>query len=70
MVKICCVCNRVEQAGSWTYNGYYYEDVRTTHGYCPSCFNEAMAEIERYVAARHDKATRLELPMVQCAACV
>ena len=46
MRRICCVCQRIEQEGEWRSDLFLSEDQMVTHGYCPECFGEAMAEVE------------------------
>ncbi|WP_310600988.1 hypothetical protein [Desulfobulbus sp.] len=48
MIRICCVCHRVERQGTWHAGLFLAEHQRLTHGYCPDCFAEAMAEIEEF----------------------
>jgi hypothetical protein len=50
MTRVCCVCNRVERENGW--QGYHVAGTGefVTHGYCPRCFLEAMAEVNLYLA--------------------
>ncbi len=50
MRRICCVCQRIEQEGEWRSALFLSVDEMVTHGYCPECFDEAMAEIEELVS--------------------
>lgn len=49
MRRICCVCQRIEQEGEWRSVLLLAEDELVTHGYCPECFEEAMAEVAELV---------------------
>jgi hypothetical protein len=46
MRRICCVCQRIEQEGEWRSALFLSVDEMVTHGYCPECFDEAMAAVE------------------------
>lgn len=48
--KVCCICNRVEHRGLWRYSNCLVEGAAVSHGYCPQCFNETMAEIDKLAA--------------------
>ena len=50
MVRMCCVCRRVERHGQWGALALPVPDAVVTHGYCPECFVEAMAMIETVIA--------------------
>ena len=50
MVRMCCVCRRVERQGQWRSLALPVPDAVVTHGYCPECFVEAMAMIETVIA--------------------
>ena len=45
MLTVCCVCNRMEHHNSW--NDLQGETVKgdVSHGYCPDCFSNLMAEL-------------------------
>jgi len=51
MMRICCVCQRVERHGVWESVGFLSGDEPVTHGYCPDCFVEVLAEIEELAGA-------------------
>lgn len=53
MTRVCCVCERVEQGNRWASDYTFSSDERVTHGYCPSCFLVAMAEIAEFVEQKH-----------------
>jgi len=53
MLRMCCVCRRIERQGQWRTFSPPVADAVITHGYCPECFIEAMAMIET-VIARND----------------
>lgn len=46
LTRMCCVCHKIEQEGEWLFASSLSENALLTHGYCPSCFAEAMAEVE------------------------
>ena len=53
MTKQCCKCGRVEDNGVWKSSRLAPLDGwRVTHGYCPECFDQALAEIETIVRAK------------------
>ncbi len=52
MMRMCCVCNKVEQGGHWQRCPSLPEAEPVTHGYCPECFIEAMVEIEEFIGAQ------------------
>ena len=60
ITKICCVCNRVEQDKSWTDHYLFAVDERVTHGYCPTCFDEAMAEIAAYISKEQQMVAKVQ----------
>jgi len=47
-VQACCVCGRVKYQNKWIAVGPAAEKkFRLSHGYCDSCFEAAMADLER-----------------------
>lgn len=46
MMRVCCVCHAVERDGAWEPVAPFPENELVTHGYCPECFDEAMAEMD------------------------
>ena len=52
MIRRCCKCDKVEQGGKWRYLQLVPADTRVTHGYCPECFAETLAEIEDFIGAK------------------
>ena len=50
MLRMCCVCHRIERQGQWRSLALPAADAVITHGYCPECFVEAMAMIETVIA--------------------
>ncbi|MCL1980288.1 MAG: hypothetical protein FWG62_04335 [Proteobacteria bacterium] len=50
MIRMCCVCHRVELAGQWYADFFLTEHERLTHGYCPDCLASVMAETEEIFA--------------------
>jgi hypothetical protein len=51
MRRVCCVCHKTLSNGSWQHVAAV-ADEPVTHGYCPECFAEAMAEIQAVIAER------------------
>jgi hypothetical protein len=51
MMRMCCVCHKVEREGAWESVACLPENELVTHGYCPECFVEAMAEINELTGA-------------------
>lgn len=51
MMRVCCVCHKVERDGAWDSVTCFPENELVTHGYCPECFDEAMAEIDGLTGA-------------------
>jgi hypothetical protein len=52
MIRMCCVCQRVEQGQEWRSADTLSSDTEVTHGYCPQCFAGAMAELEQVAGRR------------------
>ena len=48
MRRMCCVCQRTEQGGQWWALPAPTEFETVTHGYCPDCYAQVMAEIRRF----------------------
>jgi len=47
MTTICCKCFKTKTANGWTKR--VATDVATlSHGYCPTCYREAIKKIENY----------------------
>jgi len=44
MIKVCCVCRRVQRGATWVMAGEGRSTAgeQVTHGYCPHCFEEFM----------------------------
>jgi len=49
MTKICCVCRKVEQNGDWHAEYVLSTADLLTHGYCPTCYDDAMEDLGRIV---------------------
>lgn len=52
MRRMCCVCQRTEQGGQWWLLPAPTETETVTHGYCPDCHAQVMAEIRRFSQQR------------------
>ena len=52
MIRVCCVCKRVQQEdGSWQ-STPLPTGALPTHGYCPACAVHARAELRRILQKR------------------
>ncbi len=47
MVRVCCVCRKIEQCGQWLRTAVY-PGQKVSHAYCPACFDDLMDAIDRY----------------------
>ena len=52
MIKMCCVCRKVEEAGQWSTGHCLGENEQVTHGYCPECYAVVMTEIEQFIGVK------------------
>jgi len=52
MIRMCCVCRKVEQEGRWRQGAELFRKEFVTHGYCPECFAAAMTEIQGFIEAK------------------
>lgn len=52
MIRMCCVCHRVEEAGLWGPGPIEVASERVTHGFCPECYATVMAELDAYVSEK------------------
>lgn len=51
MTTQCCVCGKIRQEGQWAVPAPDSLDKGDiTHGYCPECAAQAMAEVQRYLS--------------------
>lgn len=47
-VQACCVCGRVKYQNRWVnVNPVAQNKFRLSHGYCDTCYEAAMADLER-----------------------
>lgn len=53
MQRMCCVCQKTKSDGQWLAMPVEISGP-VTHGYCPECFAEVMAEIQALFALRHN----------------
>lgn len=51
MRRMCCVCQKTQWEGDWRLLPIA-SDEPITHGYCPECYAEVMAELQMVVARR------------------
>jgi len=47
----CCQCRRVRQGGEWRRQTVASREV-VSHGYCPTCLEETLAGVRRWVAGQ------------------
>lgn len=47
MIKVCCVCGKIEQQGQWL-GSPLSTRPRVSHVYCPCCFDALMDRIDRF----------------------
>jgi hypothetical protein len=52
VIKMCCVCHKVEADGQWSAGRCLGEKEQVTHGYCPECYAVVMTEIERFIGVK------------------
>lgn len=52
MRRMCCVCQRTEGCGGWQLLPPPAENEAVTHGYCPGCYAQVMAEIRGIMQQR------------------
>lgn len=52
MRRMCCMCQRTESAGGWQLLPPPAESELVTHGYCPVCYAQVMAEIRGIMQQR------------------
>lgn len=56
MRRICCVCLKIKSQNGWERGGSL-KDGKISHGYCPKCYRELIAQIPADVFAdRYKKA--------------
>lgn len=41
----CCVCNKIREDGQWVAAAPVTQDDAVSHGYCPTCLEQAHREI-------------------------
>jgi hypothetical protein len=46
IVRMSRVCHRIERGETWESAAMLAEDALVTHGSCPACFAETLAEVE------------------------
>ena len=61
MIVQCCVCEKVREGSDWFVLGKPVDPHETaiSHGYCPTCADEAFGELYRRANAR--KAVHMEV---------
>ncbi|MCK5341385.1 MAG: hypothetical protein KAJ60_09940, partial [Desulfobulbaceae bacterium] len=53
MKTVCCVCQKTKYRNRWVKEMHL--DLKTSHGYCPQCFNKTMKEIDHYFDLQDSK---------------
>lgn len=61
MVKKCCVCRMVKCKDKWDRPKDSFKDEQVSHGYCPSCFVDAMARIVDHSQLRSAGLNRMDM---------
>lgn len=52
VIMKCCVCQRIKTDRGWQYRFIPFEHGEAvSHGYCPSCYQKAIVEIENAVVS-------------------
>lgn len=61
MIVQCCVCEKVRKENQWFVQSKPVDPHETavSHGYCPSCADEAFGEL--YIRAKARKSTHMEV---------
>ena len=45
LIRVCCVCKRVEDHGIWRESDFDDLQYKVTHTYCPTHYGEALIKI-------------------------
>lgn len=45
VLRVCCVCHAVEHGNVWCAGEAVEEGIPLSHGFCPSCFADAMSQV-------------------------
>ena len=48
---ICCVCTKQQESDGWKRKPVSHQHDYS-HGYCPECYEVAMAEVNQYIKER------------------
>jgi len=46
MTTVCCVCQRTKSGKRWVKKQKAKDEGRTSHGYCPECYEATMARLQ------------------------
>lgn len=49
MQTVCCICHKTKTRSRWVKPGQFPAQ-NVSHGYCPRCFRQLMAEVHRHFA--------------------
>ena len=47
MLVVCCDCKKIRYGNEWTEHRFESSDGPVSHTYCPDCFDDGMAEVNR-----------------------
>ncbi len=50
MTRICCVCNKIKYQEQWVAAEVFAEQEQLSHGYCPVCYAEVLADISVFLS--------------------
>lgn len=46
MTTVCCVCHRTKSGKRWVKKEKPKDEGRTSHGYCPECYQATMERLQ------------------------
>lgn len=49
MISICCVCHKIKHHGRWVAAEVFAEQEQLSHGYCPACYVQVLADINLFL---------------------
>ena len=64
MIRMCCVCRKVEKKGSWQLEKVSHT-LAVSHVYCPPCYEDLLDEIDRYAGQKLNRAIYTNVCIVQ-----
>jgi hypothetical protein len=64
LVVQCCQCSRIQVNNKWVKKPVFLsQDMEYTHAYCPSCLSLVIKEVEAYISAGVNAASK-KYPLV------